>query len=574
MWFQNKWIICFFLLFCMADFYAQVDIEQNGKKIEIIHADFTDYNEYELPGALMLTGNIQAQHDNMLLTCNKAYYFQAENYIKLYGNVRIVQNDTLQLTSKYAEYNGRQKVAYASGNVNMTSPQSRMQTESVYYDRNTGIAYYSNHATIKNKNNTLKSKAGKYYTQELKYEFRTSVVLTNPTTKIETDHLDFYESSGHAYLFGPSHITNENAYIYTENGFYDTQKNIGDLIKNSHILYDKKRIQADKLHYDKNKNYYKGIDNVKVTDTINKMIATSNFAEVFRYPKTDSVYITKKPLIKALIEKDSAFIHAKDIFISGPDKQRKLKAIKNVRMLREPDMSGRADTLYYNQKTGLMQMLGKPVVFRGLSQMTGHEIQLLNNPITEKLDSLKVLKDAFLIEKDTIGTGYNQAKGINLYGKFEDDKLKTIDLIQNAEMIYYIYDEGQLEGIDKGICSRIFIELEDQKIDTATRFVNPSSTTYPPEKFPENESKLNGFVWREDERILTKEDIFPPEELPKTDEQAKDTSEKSEINKKNKQQLQSLEKEIETINPNEPIPLLNKTKMLQGKSKPIHNIKK
>ena len=29
---------------------------------------------------------------------------------------------------------------------------------------------------------------------------------------------------------------------------------------------------------------------------------------------------------------------------------------------------------------------------------------------------------------------------------------------------------------------------------------------------PENARKLKGFIWRGDERIKTKEDIFPPEE--------------------------------------------------------------
>lgn len=582
---RNQLIFLFFIFLNSLAFSQEVKFDE--KKIEIIHADFTDYNEYELLGALVLTGNIQAQHDNMHLWCNKAYYYQAENYIKLFGNVRILQNDTLQLTSKYAEYNGLQKVAYASGNVLMTSPQSKMQTESVYYDRNTGIAHYNNNATITNKENTLKSKAGKYYTHELKYEFRTSVVLTNPTTKITTDHLDFYESSGHAYLFGPSHIHNENAYIYTENGFYDTKLNTGDMIKNNHILYDNKRIEADKLHYNKEKSYYKGVENVKVTDTVNKMIAKSHFAEVFRFPESDSVYMTKKPLIKALVEKDSAFIHAKDIYITGADKERKIKALKNVRMLREPNMSGRADTLLYNQKTGLMQLLGKPVTFRGLSQMTGKEIQLINNPVTEKLDSLKVLKDAFLIEKDTLGTGYNQAKGINLYGKFIEDKLTTVDLVQNAEMIYYIYDEGELEGVDKGICSRIFLEFEDQKIETATRFVNPSSTTYPPGQFPESEAKLPGFLWRGDERILTKEDIFPPDEDINKEENSESSTEgekttndtgtssqtdtktnqkqNGKMSSNNLRQNLTTEQELDAVNPNQPMPVLEKTKNKQGK---------
>src|SRR5690606_23827064 len=103
--------------------------------------------------------------------------------------------------------------------------------------------------------------------------------------------------------------------------------------------------------------------------------------------------------------------------------------------------------------------------------------------------SLKVLNNAFVIQKDTLGTGYNQAKGINMYGKFIDDEIRQIDLVQNAEMIYYLYDAGVLQGIDKGICSKIVLELEEKKITTATRMMNPGGTTDPPEEFPENARK-------------------------------------------------------------------------------------
>lgn len=503
-----------------------------GKSIEILHADFTDRNESEVPGATILTGNIQAQHDSIYIYCNKAYYFQTDNYIKLFGAVRIIQNDTLQLDSNYAEYNGVQQIAYASGNVVMRSPDSNLKSEKVYYDRKNGVAYYNDNATIVNKNNTLKSKTGKYFTAEQKYEFRTQVVITNPETVITSDYLDYYEVPGHAYLFGPSTVKNKDSFIYTENGFYDTRLDIGKLTKKSHILTDNKKIEGDDMFYDKNKGYSRAENHVKVTDTVNKMIATSHFAEVFqRENGNDSIFINKKPLVRMLAENDSTFFHAKNIIITGPDKERIIRGFNNARILRMPDMSGKADSLHFNQKIGLTQLIGSPVVFKGESQMTGKLIHLINNPITEKLDSLKVLTDAFLIERDTLGTGYNQAKGINLYGKFRENKLYEVDLVQNAEMIYYVYDEDdELSGIDKGVCSKIHLELEDNKITTATRLVNPVAETYPPEDFPESARKFPGFNWRGEERILTRGAIFPPEEL-ESDTQAQTEKEQSKAEK-------------------------------------------
>jgi hypothetical protein len=134
--------------------------------------------------------------------------------------------------------------------------------------------------------------------------------------------------------------------------------------------------------------------------------------------------------------------------------------------------------------------------------------------LTEKLDSLKVLNNAFIIQKDTLSTnGYNQIKGQNLYGKFVDNKLSEVDIIKNAEVIYYSYnDQNELIGIDKKVCSKINLEIEDNKIQTITSFKDVDSFTYPESEFPENARKLRGFIWRGDERIKTKDDIFPDEE--------------------------------------------------------------
>lgn len=549
---KNILLKLLFILFCSSSIQAQTT-NTNGKLIKLIHADFTEINEIEIPGAKILIGNVQAQHDSMYIYCNKAYLFEKENYIKLFGNVQLIQDDTLQMQSKYAEYNGMQKIAYASGNVIMTSPDSSLKSEKVYFDRNTGIAYYNDGATITNKLNTLKSKSGKYYTRELKYEFRTQVVITNPENVVKSNHLDYYEDSGHAYLFGPSTIDNKGNHIYTENGFYDTRLNEGKLINKSFIIYDNKRIEADEMYYDEKKSYAKGVNNVKVTDTINHTVATSHFAELFR--ANDSIYLTKKPLITYYTPKDTTYFHAKNLQIVGPDKQRVIKGYPNARIYRTPDMSGKADSLHYDQKIGLLQLIRKPVVFNGDSQLTGDLIHLINNVQTEKLDSLKVLTNAFVIQKDSLGTGYNQAKGINLYGKFIDDKIRKIDLVQNAEMIYYVYDEQILKGIDKGICSKIELELEDDKITTATRMIDAEGTTYPPEQFPENARKLAGFNWRGDERMYAVDDLFSEEELKKETDAQIDSKKNSKINTK-------------------PMEIQDKTLNFQRKTKAPNSIKK
>ncbi|BCY28697.1 OstA-like protein [Flavobacterium okayamense] len=511
---MKKHIIFIFIVFFVF-ISAIAQNEQENDKIKIENSDFVDRNQDEIPGATVFTGNVNVVHKGVNIKCNKAYYFDKENYVKAFGNVRINQGDSVALNSRYAEYDGTKELAFATGDVFLRSPESTLTTDTIYFDKKNQMAFYNSYGTIVNKENTLKSKSGRYFVQSKKYQFNTKVVVTNPKAKIETNHLDYYENSGHAYVFGPSTITNQGNVIYTENGFYDTKNNTGQLLKNSKITYDNKIIEGDDLYYDQSRNFSRAINNVKITDTINNMVAKGHYAEMWRDGQTrkDSIILTKRAVVITKVENDSLYMHGKKILVTGPPEDRTIRAFNNVRFYKT-DMSGKCDSIHSNNKNALTQLIGKPVIWNEENQMTGDVMHLIGNNTNEQLDSLKVLNNAFLVQKDTISkNGYNQIKGQNLYGKFKDNALSEVDIVKNTEVIYYMRSENnELIGIDKKVCSKINLGIIDNKINTVTAFNNVESNLYPEDEFPENARKLRGFIWRGDERIKSKDDIFPDEE--------------------------------------------------------------
>lgn len=501
--------ILVFLLFLLAWCECAFGQRPPGS-IQIENADFQDINQFEIPDAVLLTGNVRVRHEGVVMTCNKAYFFQKENYIKAFGQVQMVQGDTLYLNSTYAEYNGNVKKAYATGNVVMRSPESSLVTDTIHFDRMKQEAFYKTKGVITNRNNTLKSNAGTYYVKEKKYRFLTAVELKNPEYTILSNHLDYYTSSGHSYLFGPSTITGKDNFIYTENGFYNTKKNVGHFLRKSYIKYKDRKIEGDSLYFDRTREFSSGTRNVKITDTINRAIIKGHYAEL--YKKQDSVYMTRRASVRYWVENDSMFVHAKKIYLTGKPGERIIRGEKNVRFFKT-DMSGKCDSLHSDQKVALTKLIGKPILWNGDKQLTGDVMHLIGNNATEKLDSLKVLNNAFIISKDTLGAGFNQVKGINLYGKFRENKLYEVDVVKNNEVIYFMRnDQNELIGINKTACSRINMTLNGNDVDTITFFDRVNGTLYPEEDFPENVRKLRGFVWRIEERINSKEAIFPPEE--------------------------------------------------------------
>ncbi|MCK0178076.1 hypothetical protein MWU50_02120 [Flavobacteriaceae bacterium S0862] len=507
---------------------------QQKRKIEVKYAGNFEFNEEKYPGARIFfrddSQQIHIFHDGIDMWCDQAIYYEKENFVEAYGNVIIKQGDSINMDSKYVEYSGVTKLAYASGGVVLTDPTSTIKTDTLYMDRVKQQAYYKSGGTVvKDSSGTITSQIGRYYMSNKKYQFVQNVKLVNPDYVIESDQLDYYSETGKAYLFGPTTITGETSKIYCERGFYDTKNDTGYFLKKSRIDYDDRVIEGDSLFFDRNRSFASATNNIKITDTINKAIIKGHYAEVFR--DRDSVFITKRALAISVQENDSIYIHSDTLMVTGKPENRITRAYYNAKIYKS-DISGKADSIHVDHKTGLTKLINlgrfssndnfakkrSPVLWNIGNQMTGDTIHLISNPETKKLDSLKVFDNAFIISNDTLGDGYHQMSGKQLFGFFEDNKLSTIDIIKNAESIYYMRnDKNELVGTDKSKSGIIKIWITDNAIDEVRKIKDVDGNVFPEGDFPEKESLLRGFVWRDDERPKSVDNLFkddPPLELP------------------------------------------------------------
>ena len=511
---------------------------QEKKQIEIPYSGFLTFDEENYPGAKILTRDDSEQvhiiHGSINLWCDKAIHYSTDKFIEAFGNVKMVQGDTIHMTSKYIEYSGKTLLAFASGEVVLKSPNSTVSSDTLYFDRTKQQAFYKSRGTVvKDSSGTITSKIGRYYMEAKKFQFVENVVMINEQATINTNFADFYEDTGHAYLFGPSTIVTEDSKTYCEKGFYDTENKIGYALKNARIDYDERIIEGDSLFFNNNTNFASATNNIKVTDTINKSIVKGHYAEVYRGEEKDSLFITKRALAITLQENDSIYMHADRLTVTGKPDHRIIMAYFNAKIYKS-DISAKADSIYSDQKTGLTKLINldrfapsdafstkkKPILWNVENQMTGDTIHLMSNPDTEKLDSLLVFNNAFIISKDTVSeNGYNQINGMRLTGWFNDENtLKKVDIDKNAQSIFYARNELQeLIGIDKAKSGSISMLFDNGDIEEYSRFNKIDGKMYPESQYPENEKFLKGFDWRNDERPNSVEDLFkddPPLVLP------------------------------------------------------------
>ena len=517
--------------FFIASLATLSSLAQEPKIIEIRKAGGSTQDQEAFPGANILFKNDETRvllfHEGALIESDLAYFYSKDNYFKAVGNVIFTQGDSLKMICKTIEYDGKTQIALADGDVFLKRPDMSLTTEKLNLDRISNEAFYNTKGVIVDSASTLTSNLGRYYMDQKKYRFTSNVTIDNPDYQVNSDQLDYYTELNQAYLFGNSRIEGDAYTIECERGFYDLDREKGVFKKNATLYYDNKIIRGDSLYFESEKDYAAATKNVSIVDSLNNSVITGHYGEIFK--ARDSAIITRRALAINIIDQDSLFIHADTLVATGPEERRILRAYYDVRILKS-DLRGRSDSLYLDESIGLTKLLNKPltkqqeqvfteadrnknnpVLWFDKSQMSGNEVLLISDTETNKLDSLKINGNVFIIEKDTLSSdGFNQIKGGVLDGAFKEGKLDNIVITKNTEMVYYLYndDDLQLIGIDKTTCSALSMNFLDGEINDITFLVAPTGDVYPEEELPKNDRTLKGFVWRKEERPETLNDLF------------------------------------------------------------------
>lgn len=497
--------------------FSAVTMAQEAKQIKV-QSDRTIKDQDRFPGATILAKvdkQVYMQHEGVEIWCDQAVHYGEDKFVKALGNVIIKQGDTLTMTSKYAEYNGNTQFAYARDDVFMETPSNTLRTDTLFFDRLKQQAYYRSGGTVKDSaNTTLTSKIGRHFMDRNQFSFNTNVKIVNPENTIDSDRLDYFPDANHVYIYGPSTVKGKESTLYCERGFYDTEVKTGYAIKNARIDYDNRTVFGDSIFYNSAVQFASATNNIKVLDTANNSIITGHYAEVFK--DKDSVFITKRALAATLQEKDSIFIHSDTLMVTGKPENRIINGFYDVRIYKI-NMSGKSDSINVDQTTGYTKMIGRPILWAQRNQMTGDTIKIISNNETEKLDSLVVYQNAFLAQEDTLKAGYNQVKGQTLYGLFKDNEIYQVDIDKNTETVFYQREsEGDLKliGINKVLSSSIRLLLNNREIEDVYYYQNVDGTLYREIDLPENARELSGFLWRGEERITSKADLFRGESPP------------------------------------------------------------
>lgn len=511
-----------------------------GTRIILEHADLLTYDAALQPGVQRLKGGVVLRHGNASMTCDSAYLNEDDQIFEAFGEVHMVQGDTVHMYSRYLYYDGVSKLARLRHNVHLANKTTDLYTDSLDYDRIADIAYYFEGGTITDAQNTLTSDYGQFIPATNDAEFRYNVKLVNDKTTMTTEHLFYNTHTRISSYEGQTLIQSDSGQIVSQRGIYDVGRDVGILLDRSEVTSGAKTLIGDSIYYDGMSKFGEAFGRMELSDTAQKAILYGDYgyfddkrnyafatsrAHAEEYSQKDTLYVSADTLelislpIPDRLRLDSLRTAAAQEGKAKPDTmQRYLRGYRNVRVFRR-DAQAVADSLSYISMDSTLSLYGKPILWSEERQLSGDTTHFYFR--SKKLDYVDVLGKALVVEHIDSVDYYNQMSGDSLRAYVQDSTVREILVSGKVESIYYMKEDGtnDYNGLNRMTSSTMHVLLDSGKVKKSIWRGPVEGKAYPLEMASGPEvNRLPLFQWAADRRPMRKEDIttvgdsLPPSE--------------------------------------------------------------
>jgi lipopolysaccharide export system protein LptA len=481
---------------------------------------------------------VQFVQNTTTIFCDSAWFFRSKNIVEAFGNVRIVEGDSITITARHLEYDGNTKKAKLRNNVIFTKlAQAKLYTDFLDYDRIANEANYYNGGRLVDSINTLVSRKGYYDATSNFASFKRDVKVTNPDYTMTSDSMRYNARTKIIYFVTETDVVDKDTNTFNyQSGIYNTLTRTFDSNKGRGRTQNY-TVEGEKFFFDDIRKISKVRGNVVMKSLEENMTIYSQASDT--YNNNLAKIYNNAYVAKVTEEGDTLFMTA-DTLVSIDDvdpKKKRLLAYHNVKIFKR-DLQGKADSLEYRSADSTIYFYKNPVLWTDGNQMTADSISML----IERNTISKIFMDinSFVISQDT-SKNFNQIKGRKMIADFRKGKLNRVFVNGNGESIYFASDEktGALTGMNNVLCSNIIIRFKEGKVSNISFIKQPDGNFIPPHEIDEENTKLSDFKWRADERPV-KSDVVKEIQGPENHPVKAPAAEKIPLQKKPARQRSAL----------------------------------
>jgi lipopolysaccharide export system protein LptA len=490
------------------------------------HSETLSFDEERIANAQILNGDVVFRHDEMLMYCDSAYFYEGTNSLDAFGHIRFVQGDTLSGFCDKLFYDGNTKLARMRRNVRLVHGRSDenptiLTTDSLNYDRAAGIAYYYSGGEVKDTLNTLTSLLGNYRPNTKQAVFSRNVQLTNPKFILRSDTLLYNTETKVTDIVSPTTIVyEEETVIRSSRGWYNTSNEQSMLLDRSVVEHtDGKSMTGDTIYYNKAIGFGKVLGHMAMTDTAQHATLYGEYGQMWE--EGSRGYATDSALMVDWSDSlHMAFIHADTLFteeIRYPDSllmadstltdstYRRVRAYYGVRVYRD-DMQMVCDSMVYLSSDSTIYLYTHPICWSDNQQISADSMRVYI--INSVVDHAIGIQNALCVMQDTTDI-FNQMSGKEITAYLTNGDVHTVDVSGNALTIYFPKEEkGGYVGMNTTESSFIRVYIEQQQIQRIRFTKETTGILYPLDQIPADGERLATFFWDDITRPKDKEDVF------------------------------------------------------------------
>lgn len=472
--------------------------------------------------------------DKQLFT--DSLYYDLDKEIATFSDTAILRKNTMRLSSVEGVYNMKNKLAFFYRNVTIRDKNFDLITDSLKYDISTDRAYFIGPSYITQGSRKIYCESGYYDVEEGRANFSTNAIVRDGSKTAIAQTILYNEADslvsfiGDAEIIDSISVTRGNTIVIDDksgdiiiqgNAYYQTED---QLIKGEHITYNKNtedfklegrstvysetyEITGDTITHVNATDMGRAVGNVIWKDTLGEREMRSDL--VFFRDSTDyyqAVTVKRRPLFIQLIEEDTLFLSADTLLkYTLGDTASVMAAYYNVKIFKS-DLQAKSDSLHYSDIDSSYTLFRDPVCWSDTTQFTSDSIRI--SIMNDQVRNIDLLENAFIAIEDP-DQHYDQIKGRYIHSLMADNKLKQMDVVGNAESIYYVKDdESAYIGPNHTRCARIIFYFEADSLINIRYYNEPDSEMIPYQKATEKDKYLEGFKWRINEKPSSVDQII------------------------------------------------------------------
>ena len=312
--------LAYSLIFLLVSFglFAQ-NTEQKDSLVRLLGCDELQQVEEYGQSYRKALGHARFEHNSTLLICDTALWNVNQNVINAFGNVQIIQNNTV-LSSESLDYLIDQNLAQFRGALVQLRDKdgNTLRTTDLDYNTKDSVAVFRNGGALRDKDGQIiESDDGHYYSKLKTFSFTNNVNMYTDSIFVKTDDLDYNTGTNVATFGTGTNAWRDNNMLSSQAGFYERTLEKFTFFRNVHILTENQEAWADTLVYYRVPNNVEMFGHVELLDTTRNVAAVAGYVQYI--DSLSFIKLTREPAVIAISEqgekRDTAYIGADTLIL-------------------------------------------------------------------------------------------------------------------------------------------------------------------------------------------------------------------------------------------------------------------